>query len=212
MSKQRIEAVGKVYGLLTVTKDTRVTSYGHRYVEAVCECGKVKEYKLYHLTGKKTISCGTCSKISHGMTGTRAYKAWQNIQGRCHTHKHYLKQRITFCDRWKKFENFLEDMGEPPKGLTLDRIDTLGNYEKSNCRWVSMKIQSRNRIRQCNNITSQYKGVYRMNKERLKPWVARITVNGEKQHLGVFANERDAAIAYNNEAAKHEGFRLNEVQ
>lgn len=53
---------------------------------------------------------------------------------------------VTICERWKKFANFLADMGEVPSSLhTLDRIDPNGNYEPSNCRWATGKQQQRNR-------------------------------------------------------------------
>ena len=57
----------------------------------------------------------------------------------------YGGRGIKVCDRWEKFENFLEDMGEPIKGMTLDRKDNDGNYELDNCHWVDMKAQSNNR-------------------------------------------------------------------
>lgn len=55
------------------------------------------------------------------------------------------KGKISVCDEWRSFENFISDMGEAPEGYTLDRIENSGNYCKSNCRWATHKTQTRNR-------------------------------------------------------------------
>lgn len=72
------------------------------------------------------------------------------MKGRCTDPKapnwaNYGGRGITFDPAWASFEKFLADMGEAPTGLTLDRKDNNGNYEKSNCRWATMKEQHRNK-------------------------------------------------------------------
>ena len=84
------------------------------------------------------------------MHNTSTYFVWRAMIQRCTnpntTHyDRYGGRGISVCERWLKFENFLADMGEKPKGLTLDRIDNNGNYENSNCRWVTHKENCNNR-------------------------------------------------------------------
>jgi len=55
----------------------------------------------------------------------------------------YGAKGISVCDRWDKFENFLEDMGERPRGMDLDRINPKDNYYKENCRWITKSENSK---------------------------------------------------------------------
>ena len=86
----------------------------------------------------------------HGESPT--YKAWLGMRSRC-THrsrpdfKYYGGRGVTYCERWNSFINFLDDMGEVPKGLTLDRIDPYGRYEPTNCRWATRQQQADNQRR-----------------------------------------------------------------
>ena len=80
---------------------------------------------------------------------------------RCHNPKNaswdrYGGKGVRVTARWKKFENFLADMGERPIGLpSLDRVDNTKNYSKNNCRWANWVQQNRNRS---NNIKLRYRG------------------------------------------------------
>jgi len=59
--------------------------------------------------------------------------------------KYYGERGIRRCEEWETFEGFLADMGERPDGATLERIDPLGNYEPSNCKWASVEEQNNNK-------------------------------------------------------------------
>ncbi len=90
-------------------------------------------------------------KHGHNRKGrvTRTYRSWAAMRTRCTNPRQkdwhsYGGRGISVCSRWDLFENFLADMGECPSGHTLDRINSNGNYEPSNCRWATPQQQSRN--------------------------------------------------------------------
>lgn len=85
-----------------------------------------------------------------GRSYTQTYTCWQQMWQRCINPKmqnweNYGGRGITVCKRWEQFYNFLEDMGECPDGLSIDRINNDGNYEPDNCQWANALQQSRNR-------------------------------------------------------------------
>lgn len=104
--------------------------------------------------------CKECTKKDVRINNSK-YGLWRDMHRRCndkknHAYKWYGARGITVCDRWKVFENFLEDMGKRPTGKSLDRIDNNGPYSKENCRWATPHEQNNN-SRNCRMIT--FKGV-----------------------------------------------------
>lgn len=75
---------------------------------------------------------------------------WSDMCWRCKNsnhkaYKNYGARGITVCERWKIYQNFVDDMAPRPKGLMLDRIDNDKGYSPENCHWVTRKQQNINR-------------------------------------------------------------------
>ena len=100
---------------------------------------------------------------THGMSHTRLHNIWLTMRQRCEkpkcsTYHKYGAKGIKVCREWCSFENFRDWSltNGYNDSLTIDRINPSGNYEPSNCRWVTQKVQQNNRS---NNIKLTYKGV-----------------------------------------------------
>lgn len=216
---------GERFGRLVVV-DTRHScrkiSNGTLWSSLVrCDCGNEKVIRLSHLLNGTIISCGCYQqerRIRHSQSNGPAYKAWVSMKSRCtqtrpaDVRARYFDQDITVCQKWaESFEQFYADMGEPPEGLTLDRINPHLGYFKENCRWVDSTIQARNQKKQRRSTSSKYKGVFWSTQK--EKWQATIHLgrDGGRKHLGFFSDEIEAARAYNAEAFKHFGFHLNEI-
>jgi len=137
-----------------------------------------------NLLNGSVLSCGCLIKEGnhkiHGHAGSRTHKIWKGIRYRCfHPIRNYGERGIKVCARWNKFENFLEDMGKAPEGLTIERLDVNGDYCKSNCQWVTRKVQNNNKR---NNIHLSFQGETRT----LAEWAERMNIDRVLLWLRIF--------------------------
>lgn len=161
MKKLTIEK-GDKYGELTITKELPYRNKDKRRMfECLCVCGKTKIVALNKLRSSHTQSCGCLwdrimkeNSFASIHNHTRRHKisptfvSWTSMMQRCYdknniSYSRYGDKGIQVCKRWKDFTLFLQDMGERPPGLTLDRLDHKGNYEPCNCRWTDPVEQNR---------------------------------------------------------------------
>jgi len=123
-----------------------------------CPCGNEFITRISSVHKKHTNSCGCYNKrrvleanTTHKLSKHPLYHTWDRMIKRCYKegsqdYKNYGERGISVCERWKDINSFIEDMYPTySKELSIDRIDNDGNYEPSNCRWATAKIQTRNR-------------------------------------------------------------------
>lgn len=167
---------GQKFGRLTIISLHHISSKfdGKRkrvryYYLCKCECGKEKVILKDNL-GRLTNSCGCISKqlakkrlLKHGLGNIRLYDIWKSMKQRCFyensiSYRNYGGRGITVCDEWKQdfisFYKWATSNGYQDN-LTIDRINLDGDYEPSNCRFITMKEQGRNKR---NNRVLEYKG------------------------------------------------------
>lgn len=158
--------IGEKFGMLTILaaerRPRKFSTLGMEIVyHAQCECGNMSTPRRWAVLAGAVISCGCLnikklreSNITHGYAVNKhenpTYRIWQAMKDRTLRKNNiewdaYGGRGIGICEKWMKFENFLNDMGECPPGLSIDRIDNDKGYCKENCRWATYSQQARNK-------------------------------------------------------------------
>lgn len=161
------QLIGQKFGRLYVVREALPEEYISKqkrlYLVCLCDCGNETVVRENTLVNGKVKSCGClryerllASHTKHGynlLTGNakRTFRIWTGMVARCTNpnnkdYTNYGGRGIKVCDRWlNSFEAFLEDMEVPDEDLQIDRIDNNQGYFKENCRWTTIKEQTRNR-------------------------------------------------------------------
>lgn len=183
MSKT-IDLTGQVFNRLTVMKQTGINNHGDSTWLCKCNCGKETIVAGYRLRNGKTQSCGCLNKeitrnrsLTHGKSKEKIYFVWKAMINRCtnnknHNYKDYGGRGIKVCTEWMNINNFIKwaNSNGYKEGLEIDRINNDGNYEPSNCRWTTRKVQTNNCRR---NIVVNIEGV----SKTLKQWAEYSNLN-----------------------------------
>lgn len=172
MGRPLIDLTGNRYGTLTVLEPVRQPDKQVKW-KCKCDCGSVKDYFKSSLLSIQSCGCLARKKsaevhTTHGKSKSRLFHVWMSMKQRCnnenaHAYEDYGGRGIKVCDEWvSDFEAFekwaLEngyDENAEGKSCTLDRIDVNGNYEPSNCRFISNGEQQGNKR---NNVYVVYNG------------------------------------------------------
>lgn len=149
------DITGKQFGRLTAVHLIGSYKKAHYWL-CRCSCGKSVEVASGSLRSGNTMSCGCLisegvisRSTTHGKSKTAIYGMWRRMIQRCEDenctdYKYYGARGITVCDAWHNFETFIKDVGDRPKGMTLDRVRNNEGYGPDNFRWATHHEQMNN--------------------------------------------------------------------
>lgn len=206
------DLTGNRYGKLIVVKRLGSDSHGDTSYICRCDCGEEIIARQSNLVRGHYKSCGKrgCKKTNeiHGMRDSDLYHKYYDIHTRCNRkdNAYYGGRGISFCEEWSGPNGFISFMEWSMKngykeGLSLDRIDSNGNYCPENCRWTDRETQARNKRLLPSNKTG-YAGVY----VRGEKFAAQILVGKKKLNLGIFQTIEEAAKARRDAELKYWGW------
>jgi hypothetical protein len=162
--KKIVDLTGGVFNNLKVINFSQVRNKNSHWLCECLLCGNLTEVSRPNLRSGNTQDCGCTksekisAKISrHNQSKSSTWNTWSSMRRRIRIGERHSKiyGEINMDDSWNTFENFLKDMGERPKGMSIDRIDNNKGYFKENCRWATQAEQNRNRS---TNVILDFKG------------------------------------------------------
>lgn len=161
------DMTGQRFSRLVVIERVGSDKRGEARWLCTCDCGKTTIVLGSHLRSGRIKSCGcfmrertsermrgnsTRGNTKHGGSGSRLYRVWSNMKTRCFnprnkTYQWYGALGTTVCSDWLNFDQFEKwAMSNGYRDdLTLERIDPFGNYEPSNCTWIPLRNQNKNK-------------------------------------------------------------------
>lgn len=203
------DLTGLKFGKLTVIKRMPNNQNNKAVWLCKCECGKEAVIIGSRLYTGKTKSCGCLTvektierSTKHGQGHSHLYGTRMNMIDRCtnprnKSFNYYGGRGIKVCPEWLNKETGVQAFTDwamangYQDGLTLDRIDTNGDYSPDNCRWVTMAVQCTNRRPKPNR--TGFPGVVLLPNGRYQ---AVITVKGKRKSIGVYETAEEAGEAY----------------
>lgn len=221
MAKLADVKIGDKFSMLTVVEEVERWVYPsgetRRQFLMQCDCGNTpKKLLISNFKTGSTKSCG-CFNIAknttHGMHNARQYQCWADMKTRCDCkdnkfYDYYGGRGISYCDKWKTFEGFWEDMEEGySDNLTINRRDNDGNYCKDNCSWDTKTFQGHMRRKLRDTLFSVI-GASESSTGRIN---AGIKFEIYNLHLGAYDTEEEVAEAYDLAAEWLYGDRPNKT-
>ena len=216
ISSNFVDLTGQTFGYLTVLGRGENNAHGNARWRCRCVCGRETLVVTSKLRKGLTISCGcmglrhaTEAKLRHGdalsSKTVRLYKIWSAMKRRCYNpncdpYKYYGGKGVKVCDEWLEYEGFKSWAlaNGYSDNLTIDRIDSNGDYEPENCQWVTMSENIARAKRTPQDVEAKIVQMLQQGASGVsicqETGVSRATVHRLKVELGLTKHRKHSAV------------------